>query len=98
MISWGGRFSAVLHAYGIFMFNFFKELIFNCVGHPCQKKTITNSIKLQIVLLMLLMAVIISSSCCYTTGKSELESQSGFQDFWKSVKFSSIMICFFPNS
>ena len=41
-------------------------------GHPCQKKTITNSLKLQIVLLMLLMAVIISSSCSYTTGKSEL--------------------------
>ena len=39
MISWGGRFSAVLHAYGIFMFNFFKELIFNCVGHPGQKKS-----------------------------------------------------------
>ena len=24
--------------------------------------------------------------------------QSGFQDFWKSVRFSSIMICFFPSS
>ena len=38
MIKWEARFSAVLHANGIFMF-IFLELIFNCVFHPCQKKT-----------------------------------------------------------
>ena len=64
MISWGGRFPAVLHVYGIFMF-IFLELIFNCVGHPCEKMTITNSLNLQIVLLMLPMAVIISSSAVH---------------------------------
>ena len=36
------------------------------MGHPCQKKTIKNSLKLQIVLLMLLMVVIISSSYVLT--------------------------------
>ena len=61
MISWGGRFSAVFHKYGIFMFIFSSELtLFNCVGHPCQKRTITISLNIRIALPMLPMALIIA--------------------------------------
>ena len=81
MISWGGWFSAVLHAYGIFMFNFFGINI-QLRGSSLSKEDYHKFVKLQTVLLMLLMTVIISSSCSYTTGRCRTVTDCTKIKFW----------------
>ena len=72
MISWGGRFSVVLHFYGIFMFDFLRINIQLHGSSLSKEDRLSQILKLTNSSPDALMAVIISSSCSYTTGKSEL--------------------------